>query len=178
MPRLHHTVDGRTAELQHDDRVKELAALCDANGLPADASRNDVQTFLKSRGHKMRTTVLADIVKHRKLFPSRGNSSTEQPVPADREQTEQTTLHNLNNPSNDADSPCSQPNGNKREQTSSAPVPVSVPHVVGTDGRDTEQDNSPAQVCAECNGPNTPDRAAGGLCCLDCYAHYREDESA
>jgi hypothetical protein len=77
-PGAGHTVVGYLGENNTEARVRALVALCDSNGLPADANRETVRALAKARGMGAGNEVLAEVVKRRKtvlnpqdsLFPS------------------------------------------------------------------------------------------------------------
>jgi AAA domain len=76
LPRLHHTADVLGAMTDREARIANLVQLLDANGIPADATREAVRAFAAGRGIKARTDVFADVVKRRKIVPELGDSAS------------------------------------------------------------------------------------------------------
>jgi hypothetical protein len=65
-PRLQHTAATLSLLSDRDAKITHLTALCDANGLPAAAGREEGKRFAKQRGIRLGTDAIAQVVKARK----------------------------------------------------------------------------------------------------------------
>jgi AAA domain len=75
-PRLHHTVNAISAVTDRQAKVTQIIGLCNANGIPADATRKTVTEFIRSRGMTARAELLGEVVRLRKAVPDPGNNAS------------------------------------------------------------------------------------------------------
>jgi hypothetical protein len=160
-PRLHHTVNAISAVTDRQAKVSQIIGLCNANGIPADATRKTVTEFIRSRGMTARAELLGEVARLRKAVPDPGNNASGNgnkntvPDPGNNGNSDHVSEHESLFPT-------------AREQSGTEDIGITVP--VGStiysahDGT-AEQDRS---VC-ECGKTISDLRQWNGkTCCIDC----------
>ncbi len=66
VPRLHHGVNAISGVTDHQAKVAAIVQLLDSNGIPFDATREAIRSFVGSRGIKASGKVIQAVVKARK----------------------------------------------------------------------------------------------------------------
>jgi hypothetical protein len=165
LPRLHHTVVGFLGVTDHEAKVTHLVALCDSNGLPADANRDTVRALAKARGMGAGTDIIREVIKRRK---------------ADLEA--QVSTHDTTATLADLEAQVSQP-WESHSEHESADLEVSGQLRSGPDGSadlassslwedasgQPRAEDLSADTCAGCGEPLSWQRAAyGKTTCVDC----------
>jgi hypothetical protein len=78
---LRHTVDNLSDVTDREAKIRHIIALADEANEPRDASRETLRTLAKGRGIKAANDVLAEVVRRRKLSPSRRDNGSDYTTP-------------------------------------------------------------------------------------------------
>jgi hypothetical protein len=161
LPRLHHSVNAISAVTDRQAKVAHIIGLCNANGIPADATRKTVTEFIRSRGMTARAELLGEVVRLRKAVPDLGNNASENGA--------KITVPNAGNSGNsDHVSEHESLFPTSREQSGTEDIGITVPtgsSIRTARGGTAEQNRS---TC-DCGKPISDQRQwAGKVNCIDC----------
>ncbi len=150
LPRLHHSLDASSATTGREAKIAQLVNLADANGLPADASREAIRDLAKRFGIGGRNDVFGDAARARKAVPAVGDSAARRDLSP---QFGTARDSGSQNPRDHAGMGCPQPSGTAGDNTPSpslSPSQHPMGGTVGTAGRDAEPVGLDAAYCSIC----------------------------